>query len=78
MSPASAIADFYPATFDIDMNGSRSPWEGVNLLPFVDSGRLERAVADLEHLLTPEEVQRNRSSSGMGSLEGAPLPSRMN
>lgn len=25
-----------------------------------------------------EEVQRNRSSSGMGSLEGAPLPSRMN
>eukprot|EP00750_Incisomonas_marina_P001015 INCI1083.4.p1 GENE.INCI1083.4~~INCI1083.4.p1 ORF type:complete len:1093 (-),score=165.03 INCI1083.4:3129-6407(-) len=59
-SQSSAIKDFYPKDFEIDMNGSRSSWEGVNLLSFVDAGRLSNAVKDLEHLLTPEEVQRNK------------------
>jgi len=55
-SKSSSIIDFYPKDFDIDMNGSRSSWGGVNLLSFVDAGRLSSAVKDLEHLLTPAEV----------------------
>ena len=39
-STASPIHDFYPETFTVDMNGKRNPWEGVNLLPFIDAERL--------------------------------------
>lgn len=59
MSP---IADFYPSSFTIDMNGKRWPWEAVVLLPFIDADRLREAVEEVgrpEDILTAEELERN-------------------
>ncbi|GKY97941.1 hypothetical protein MPSEU_000752100 [Mayamaea pseudoterrestris] len=56
----SPIADFYPPSFVIDMNGKRLPWEAVVLLPFIDSNRLINAASAVEeNTLTDEERQRN-------------------
>jgi len=61
-SPASPIKEFYPDDFQVDMNGKRNPWEGVNLLPFLDVSRAEAAVDRYcpSRLLTSEEQARNR------------------
>ena len=58
----SPIADFYPADFKVDMNGKRNPWEGVNLLPFIDAARMRKTLAALcpPDSLTKEERDRNR------------------
>ncbi|KAI9448245.1 exoribonuclease 2 [Lactarius indigo] len=55
----SPIVDFYPTTFDIDMNGKRMAWQGVALLPFIDQKRLLDAMAIHYPKLTEEEVRRN-------------------
>lgn len=56
----SSIADFYPQSFTIDMNGKRWPWEAVVLLPFIDSSRLLEVVRTVdESLLTDDERRRN-------------------
>ena len=58
---SSPLADFYPRTFTVDMNGKRWPWEAVVLLPFIDAKRLTDAARNLvrEDLLTDEERKRN-------------------
>ena len=38
--PSSPIADFYPATFALDMEGKRADWEAIVLIPFLDVARL--------------------------------------
>jgi 5'-3' exoribonuclease 2 len=55
----SPIIDFYPTSFDIDMNGKRMAWQGVALLPFIDQTRLLDAMALHYPKLTEEEVRRN-------------------
>ena len=57
----SPVADFYPEKFSIDMNNKKNPWEGVNLIPFIDIDRLTRAMETLhvDSGLTPEEKKRN-------------------
>lgn len=55
----SPIIDFYPETFQIDMNGKRMAWQGVALLPFIDQKRLLDAMAPRYSGLTEEEVKRN-------------------
>ncbi|KAI0309655.1 XRN 5'-3' exonuclease N-terminus-domain-containing protein [Amylostereum chailletii] len=55
----SPIIDFYPLTFDIDMNGKRMLWQGVALLPFIDEKRLLEAMAPHYSSLTEDEVRRN-------------------
>ncbi len=60
-SPLSPIADFYPTNFEVDMNGKKNPWEGVNLLPFIQIDRLLEAIANYcpDDKLTPIERARN-------------------
>lgn len=61
-SPLSPIKHFYPATFEVDMEGKRNDWEGVNVLPFIDIEQLRAAI--LQHCpvdqLTEVERKRNR------------------
>ena len=56
----SPIIDFYPKTFEIDMNGKKMAWQGVALLPFIDQTRLLDAMADPYQQLNDEERRRNR------------------
>ena len=55
----SAIADFYPKDFAIDMNGARMSWMGIALMPFIDSDRLISTVRPLEEKLSEQEKHRN-------------------
>jgi len=57
---SSPIIDFYPSTFDIDMNGKRMAWHGVALLPFIDEKRLLDAMATQYPNLAEDEVRRNQ------------------
>lgn len=56
----SPIIDFYPETFEIDMNGKKMAWQGVALLPFIDEKRLLDAMAIHYPELTEDEVRRNK------------------
>lgn len=55
----SPIIDFYPSTFQIDMNGKKMAWQGVALLPFIDEKRLLDGMAPFNDKLTQEEQHRN-------------------
>ncbi|KAK0461903.1 exoribonuclease 2 [Desarmillaria tabescens] len=55
----SPIIDYYPESFQIDMNGKRMAWQGVALLPFIDEKRLLAAMALHYDGLSEEEVRRN-------------------
>ena len=57
--PDSAIIDFYPETFEIDMNGAKMAWQGIPLLPFIDEKRLLDEVEKVYLTLSPDEIERN-------------------
>lgn len=57
--PDSEIIDFYPEDFVVDLNGKKFAWQGVALLPFIDSKRLLDAMAKKYPLLPPEVAARN-------------------
>lgn len=56
----SPIIDFYPETFEIDMNGKKMAWQGVALLPFIDEKRLLDAMSTRYSGLSSEEIERNK------------------
>ncbi|KAG0223511.1 5'-3' exoribonuclease 2 [Actinomortierella wolfii] len=56
----SPIIDFYPEDFELDLNGKKYAWQGVVLLPFIDSSRLLRAMEPLYPQLTEDEKERNK------------------
>ena len=58
----SAIIDFYPEDFQIDLNGKKQAWQGVALLPFVDEQRLKDALKPVYNKLTVEESMNLVSS----------------
>ncbi|TVY49956.1 5'-3' exoribonuclease [Lachnellula occidentalis] len=57
--PESEIIDFYPEDFVVDLNGKKFAWQGVALLPFIDSNRLLSAMAKRYPLMPPEMAARN-------------------
>jgi 5'-3' exoribonuclease 2 len=58
-NPDSEIIDFYPEDFIVDLNGKKFAWQGVALLPFIDSKRLLDAMAKKYPLLAPDVAARN-------------------
>ncbi|CAG8972536.1 hypothetical protein HYALB_00001228 [Hymenoscyphus albidus] len=58
-NPESEIIDFYPEDFVVDLNGKKFAWQGVALLPFIDSKRLLDAMAKKYPLLPPDVAARN-------------------
>ncbi|CAK9008448.1 5'-3' exoribonuclease 1 (Strand-exchange protein 1 homolog) [Durusdinium trenchii] len=60
----SPLADFYPREFNVDMNGKRNAWEGVNLLPFIDEKRLVEAVREYCPDSKLTEAERSRNTFG--------------
>jgi 5'-3' exoribonuclease 2 len=55
----SAIIDFYPESFPIDLNGKKFAWQGVALLPFIDEKRLLDAAQKVYPQLSTEDLARN-------------------
>lgn len=62
---ASPIKDFYPRTFELDMNGKKNAWEAIVKIPFVDQDRLLKALHAHENELTPEEKARNEFGTNL-------------
>jgi len=61
----SDIADFYPDTFEVDLDGKKKEWEGVAILSFVDVKRLKDAYTTKISELTETEQRRNRLGKDM-------------
>ncbi|KAH7102946.1 exoribonuclease 2, partial [Auriculariales sp. MPI-PUGE-AT-0066] len=59
LDPVSPIIDFYPETFEIDMNGKKMAWQGVSLLPWIDEKRLLGAMTPFYPQLEEHEKVRN-------------------
>ncbi|KAG9237075.1 hypothetical protein BJ875DRAFT_533185 [Amylocarpus encephaloides] len=57
--PESEIIDFYPEDFVVDLNGKKFAWQGVALLPFIDSERLLESMNKIYPTLAPEVAARN-------------------
>jgi 5'-3' exoribonuclease 1 len=55
----SPIIDFYPSDFELDMNGKKVEWEAVVKIPFIEEGRLLKAMRTKEAHLTAAERLRN-------------------
>ena len=61
-SSESPIIQFYPTDFEVDMNGKKNPWEGVNLLPFIEINLLLDTIKKFapDDKLNDAEKNRNR------------------
>ncbi|KAL7553084.1 hypothetical protein ACHAWF_016346 [Thalassiosira exigua] len=58
----SPIKQFYPEDFVVDMNGKRNPWEGVNILSFINVNLLKESIKKYcpDSAITADERHRNR------------------
>jgi 5'-3' exoribonuclease 1 len=63
-APTSPILQFYPENFKVDMNGKKNPWEGVNLLPFIDVDLLKKTIAAHCPASKLSAVERKRNTFG--------------
>lgn len=76
--PSSPILDFYPPTFEVDMEGKRAEWEAIVLIPFIDQQRLLSAESSIPpRMVTEAELARNQPgtilifSHDSSAIEGA-------
>jgi 5'-3' exonuclease len=53
------IADFYPHTFECDLNGKRFRWQATTKLPFISEARLMKVYQEAEPGFIDEFKQRN-------------------
>ena len=61
LDPQSPILHYYPRKFEVDMNGKKSSWEGIALIPFIDDVSLKQAVSRIRHSdLSQEDQRRNQ------------------
>eukprot|EP01134_Creolimax_fragrantissima_P002793 CFRG2793T1 len=60
LSERSPIHDFYPLSFESDLNGKKNDWEAVVKLPFVDEHRLKAAMEPYRSQLTSVEQQNQK------------------
>lgn len=51
----SPIGDYYPVSFQVELDGKMAEWQGVAILPFVDPDRI-RAVVDQNVIFGPERA----------------------
>lgn len=65
LDPESPIIQFYPEDFEVDMNGKRNPWEGVNILPFIDGKLLKDTIAEQCPPEKLSETERKRNKLGV-------------
>lgn len=59
LSQTSTIKEFYPKDFQIDMSGFKNIWEGVCLLPFIDSEKVENEYKKIISKVDKSELRRN-------------------
>ncbi|XP_068209934.1 5'-3' exoribonuclease 1-like isoform X1 [Palaemon carinicauda] len=55
----SPLKEYYPDTFQTDLNGKQQDWEAVVLIPFIDEKRLLDAMAPCNEKLTEGQKLRN-------------------
>ena len=73
VAPTSPLADLYPRSFEVDMNGKRFMWQAIIKLPFIEERRLveaSKAAVSRDALedgpvLTDDEAQRNRRGEAL-------------
>lgn len=79
LNPNSELIDFYPPSFETDMNGKKQDWEALVLIPFIDENRLLTAMAKCDKGLKDTERQRNKhgamsvytfTEENMGTVDG--------
>ena len=59
LNDSSPVTEFYPKTFETDLNGKQQDWEAVVLIPFIDEVRLLDAMANVPGHMTEDEHRRN-------------------
>ncbi|RHW71357.1 5'-3' exoribonuclease A [Trypanosoma brucei equiperdum] len=59
-SKNSPLARYFPEKLQIDREGTRAPWEGVVLIPFIEERTLLAAYETVQDRVTPEERENNR------------------
>lgn len=60
LEPNSKIIEYYPQSFETDLNGKKQEWEALVLIPFIDERLLIDAMSDCNGDLTESEQGRNK------------------
>lgn len=60
LDPDSTIIEYYPQSFETDLNGKKQEWEALVLIPFIDEQLLINAMDNCNDKLTEGEKGRNR------------------
>jgi len=64
--PSSSIIDFYPADFQLDLNGKKQDWEAIVKIPFIDEKRLLDAMKSIVLSLSQLTNIRQRTDVDSG------------